>query len=546
MPNTLFYGDNLDVLRKHVRDESVDLIYLDPPFNSRRDYNVIFKEADGAAPAAQIRAFDDTWQYTQETARVKEEINEVAPAYGCPKLPQMVQGFVDVLGHNDLTAYLMMMAIRLLELKRALKPTGSIYFHCDPTMGHYIKVMMDIIFGAKNFINEITWKRTNVHSHAAQGTKHFSRVQDTILFYGRSSDRTWHQLYVEHTPEHIAKSYRHVEEGTGRRYSLGDLTVTDGEAKGNPRFEFLGVTRYWRYNKEKMEELSRQGHIVQTHPGTVPRQKRYLDESLGTEVSSVWADILPISSHAAERLGYPTQKPEALLERIIKASSNESDVVMDPFAGCGTTISVAQRLKRQWMGIDITHLAIALLKKRLADQFDLKARQDYQVIGEPADVASAAELARTDPYQFQWWALSLIPAHPAGDGKKKGADRGMDGLLYFVDGADRKNQQIIVQVKGGHVNVKDIRELAHVVEREKAAMGFFICLEDPTQPMLTEAAGVGFYKSELWQGDFPRLQIRTVAELLAGRNFDFPKHASTTFRRAVRAQAEAGQETLRL
>jgi site-specific DNA-methyltransferase (adenine-specific) len=236
---------------------------------------------------------------------------------------------------------------------------------------------------------------------------------------------------------------------------------------------------------------------------------------------------------AKERLGYPTQKPEALLERIIKASSNEGDVVLDPFAGCGTTVSVAQRLQRRWLGIDITHLAIALLKKRLADQFGLQAGKDYQVLGEPADVASAAELAHTDPYQFQWWALSLIPAHPVGDGKKKGADKGVDGLIYFVDGANRQTRQIVVQVKGGHVGVAQIRDLRGAVEREKAAMGFFVCLEPPTQPMLTEAVGAGFYHSELWQGPFPRLQIRTIAELLAGNNFHYPRQAMTTFKPAA-------------
>ena len=295
-----------------------------------------------------------------------------------------------------------------------------------------------------------------------------------------------------------------------------------------------------------METLYAEGRIVQTKPGTVPQYKRYLDEVTGIAVGDSWDDVAPINSQAKERLGYPTQKPEALLESIVKASSNEGDMVLDPFCGCGTTISVAQRLGRQWLGIDVTHLAIALMKKRLSDQFDLKAGKDYQVIGEPADVASAAELAKSDPYQFQWWALSLIPAHPASGEKKKGADKGIDGLVYFVDGADRKTQKIIAQVKGGHVSVTHVRDLRGVVEREKAAMGFFIYLEPPTQPMLTEAAGAGFYKSELWQGTFPRIQIRTVAELLAGKNFDFPQHVTTTFKQTARAQAEARQEALEL
>jgi site-specific DNA-methyltransferase (adenine-specific) len=558
MSNTLFYGDNLDVLRKHVKDESVDLIYLDPPFNSKRDYNVIFREASGDAPAAQIRAFGDTWQYTQETARAKEELNEVALQYGCPKLPLMIDGFVDVLGHNDVTAYLIMMAIRLLELKRVLKPTGSFYLHCDPTASHYLKVILDIIFGKENFRNEIVWKRQSAHSDAK--TK-FPDIADVILFYIKSKAARFSPQYEEHDPEYVAKFYRFDDNDGRGRYRL------DNMASPNPRpnmmYEWMGFPcpdKGWRYQRDTMQRLHDEGRIwyPRYKDGSLdltrrPALKRYLNEQEGSIVTNVWTDVQSLHSAAAERLGYPTQKPEALLERIIKASSNEGDVALDPFCGCGTTISVAQRLGRQWLGIDVTHLAIALMKKRLSDQFDLKAGKDYQVIGEPADVASAAELAKSDPYQFQWWALSLIPAHPISDSRggapsqpKKGADKGIDGLVYFVDGADRKTQKIIVQVKGGHVSVTHIRDLGHVVHREKAAMGFFIGLEPPTQPMLTEIAGAGFYKSELWQGTFPRLQIRTVAELLAGKNFDFPKHVTTTFKQAARAQAEARQEVLEL
>lgn len=546
MTNTLFYGDNLDVLREYVKDEAVDLIYLDPPFNSKRDYNVLFKESSGEAPAAQIKAFGDTWQYTEEAARTREEINEIALRYGVPKLPQMIDGFVDVLGHNDVTAYLVMMAIRLLELKRVLKPTGSFYLHCDPTASHYLKIILDVIFGKENFHNEIIWKRTSAHSDAKQGRRQYGQIHDVIFFYTKTEQWTWNWIYNPYDEDYLASKYSLIEPETGRRYGLWDITGPGGAAKGNPSYEVMGVTRYWRYSQKKMQELIDQGLIIQPRPGAVPRQKRYLDEASGVALGDSWDNIPPINSQAAERLGYPTQKPETLLERIISASSNEGDVVLDPFCGCGTTISVAQKLKRQWLGIDVTYLAIALIESRLKGQYDLKAKQDYQVLGVPADLTSAIDLFHRDPYQFQFWALTLIPAFPAGGEKKKGADKGIDGLIQFVDGANRKTQQIMVQVKGGHVGVAQIRDLRGVVEREKAAMGFYICLETPTQPMLTEAIGAGLYKSELWQGNFPRIQIRTVEELLNGKNFDYPRHVAATWKQASRAIVDGGQNQLAL
>ena len=536
--NTLFYGDNLSVLREHVADESVDLIYLDPPFNSKRDYNILFKEADGLAPASQIKAFDDTWQYNQESARAKDEIAEIALRYGCPKLPQMIDGFVDVLGHNDVTAYLIMMAIRLLELKRVLKPTGSFYLHCDPSASHYLKIILDTIFGKENFRNEIVWKRSSAHNDAAQGRKQFGQIHDIVFFYTKSNDWQWNTQHTEYDEKYVSDFYRHVEPETGRVYRLDNLSGPGGAAKGNPSYEVMGVTRFWRYSKVKMQQLIDEGRIVQTRPGAVPAYKRYLDEMPGVSLQDVWTDLNPISSQAAERLGYPTQKPESLLERIVRASSNEGDVVLDPFCGCGTSVSVAQKLNRQWLGIDVTYLSIALIESRLQSQYGLKPKTDYQVTGVPADLASALDLFHRDPYQFQFWALTLIPAFPAGGEKKKGADRGIDGLISFVDGAPRRAQQIIVQVKGGHTSVPHIRDLRGVVEREKAAMGFYICLEAPTKPMLTEAAGAGTFGSEIWGRTFPRIQIRTVEELLAGRNFEYPRGAAALGKQAARVDTE--------
>ena len=543
--NTLFYGDNLEVLREHVAAESVDLVYLDPPFNSKRDYNILFKEASGEAPASQIKAFGDTWQYNVEAERAREEISDIALQYGCPKLPLMIDGFVDVLGRNDVTAYLVMMAIRLLELKRVLKPTGSFYLHCDPTTSHYLKIILDTIFGAKNFRNEIIWKRSSAHSDAAQGRKQLGQIHDVIFFYTKGNDWTWNSQYIQYDEKYIKDFYRHVEPETGRFYTLDNLTGPGGAAKGNPSYEVLGVTRFWRYSKAKMQKLIEEGRVVQSTPGSVPRYKRYLDEMPGVSIQDVWTDLNPISSQAAERLGYPTQKPEALLERIIQASSNEGDVVLDPFCGCGTTISVAQKLGRKWLGIDVTYLAIALIESRLRGQYDLKPKTDYQVVGVPADLASALDLFRRDAYQFQFWALTLIPAFPAGGEKKKGADAGIDGVLQFRDagiaGTTLKTQQILVQVKGGGVSVNQLRDLRGTMEREKAALAFFVCLETPTKPMLQEAVAAGLYKSELRGVSYPRLQIRTVEELLSGKNFDYPQREAATWKQAARAGARSTQ-----
>lgn len=550
MQNTLFYGDNLHVLREHIADESVDLIYLDPPFNSKRDYNVLFREASGEAPASQQTAFTDTWQYNVEAARTREEIGDISLKYGVPKLPQMIDGFIDVLGQNDVTAYLVMMAIRLLELKRVLKPTGSFYLHCDPTASHYLKILLDVIFGKENFRNEIIWKRTSAHSDTAQGRKQYGQIHDILFFYTKSNEFTWNPSYTEYDAKYVKDFYRHVEPETGRIYRLDNLSGPGGAAKGNPSYEVMGVTRHWRYSKEKMQKLIEEGRIIQTKPGTVPAYKRYLDEMPGVSLQDTWTDLNPISSQAQERLGYPTQKPEALLERIIKASSNEGDRVLDPFCGCGTTISVAQRLKRQWLGIDVTYLAIALIEKRLKDQYDLQAKTDYRVVGVPADLASAWDLFKRDAYQFQFWALTLIPAFPAGGREKKGADAGIDGLLQFVDagvaGVARRTQQIVVQVKGGtNVSVQHIRDLRGVIERDKAAMGFYICLAPPTKPMLQEAVAAGFYKSKLRGRSYPRLQIRTVEELLNGQSFDYPHHEAASWKQAAKS-GDGGQATMDL
>jgi DNA modification methylase len=532
--NKLYYGDNLEVLRRYVKDESVDLVYLDPPFNSRQDYNVLFAEKDGTRAASQIQAFEDTWEWNAESKRVYEELVERGD-----RVSDVMRAFHTFLLNSDMMAYLAMMAPRLIELHRVLKVTGSIYLHCDPTASHYLKMLMDAIFGPTGFVNEIIWKRSSAHNDAKQGSKHFGRVSDTILFYAKSGDRTWNHQYQPYDQSYIDRDYRRLDPD-GRRFRIDNLQGPGGAAKGNPIYEFLGVTRYWRYKKEKMEELYRKGRIVQTRPGAVPQYKRYLDEMPGVSVQNIWTDIPVINNRSNEKLDYPTQKPEALLERIIQASSNVGDVVLDPFCGCGTAVSAAQKLSRRWIGIDITHLAIGLIKTRLQDAFGPDINKTYDVVGEPTDFESAKQLAEEDRFQFQAWALGLVGARTA-HSNKKGSDRGIDGKLFFRDDAQGELKQIILSVKSGGVQVRDVRDLVGTIEREKAELGVLITLEEPSKPMVHEAVDAGFYKSPSFKDQVPRIQIRTIEELLAGKGIEYPRLIDVTFKPAPKAKAAVAE-----
>jgi DNA modification methylase len=510
--NVLYYGDNLDVLRRHIKDESVDLVYLDPPFNSNQSYNVLFSAKDGTEAAAQIKAFGDTWHWDQAAALAYQEVVEHGG-----KVSEVLQAFRLFLGTNDMLAYLTMMAPRLIELRRVLKNTGSLYLHCDPTASHYLKLLLDAVFGLRSFRNEIIWKRSSAHSDTKQGAQHYGRVSDTILFYAKGEENTWNQQYGPYDPDYLAENY-HRKDPDGRVYRIDNLQGPGGAAKGNPRYEVMGVTRYWRYSKEKMQELIKAGRVIQTQPGTVPQYKRYLDEMPGVPTQNIWVDVSVINNRSKEALGYPTQKPVALLERIISTSSNEGDVVLDPFCGCGTALEAAEKLKRKWIGIDITHLSIGLIKHRLHTAFGGAVR--YKVVGEPTTVEDAKVLATSDPYQFQWWALGLVGAR--GTEEKKGADKGIDGRLYFHDGSE-KTKQIIFSVKAGNLHATYVRDLVGVVQREKAEIGVLISFEEPTRPMRQEAASAGFYYSP-W-GKHPRLQLLTVGELLNGKGIDYPRTA---------------------
>ena len=540
--NALYFGDNLDILREYIPDESVDLIYLDPPFNSNATYNVLFREKSGEESAAQITAFDDTWHWDMGSEAAYRDV----VTHGPHKLADLLQAMRAFLGQNDMMAYLTMMAERMVELHRALKPTGSLYLHCDPTASHYIKLLLDAMFGPRSFRTEITWKRTSAHSDTRQGRRQHGRVHDILFFYSKTDQWTWNPVYTPYDAEYVGDFYRHIEPETGRRYQLGDLTGPGGEAKGNPQYEVMGVTRYWWYSRDRMEELIAEGRVVQSRPGSIPRYKRYLDEMPGVPLQDVWTDIGPIGSRAKERLSYPTQKPEALLERIINSSSNEGDVILDPFCGCGTATAVAERLGRRWIGIDITHIAIALMKSRLHDAFG-EQLAPYEVIGDPKDVESARALATESEhdgrYQFEWWALGLVDARPAT--RRRGADSGIDGSVNFFDDNSGKAKRIIVQVKSGNVRRDQIATLKGDMEREKAEIALFVTLNEPTEPMRQEAASAGFYEPEHFPGQlYPRVQILTIESLLAGdARAEYPRMApAATFKRAPRQRRRQGSQ----
>jgi DNA modification methylase len=462
--NVLYYGDNLDVLRRYVKDESVDLVYLDPPFNSNATYSVLFGHADGTKSAAQIKAFDDTWHWDATAASAFQDA-----VTGGGEVAKALAAFQTLLGHSTMLAYLSMMAPRLVELRRVLKPTGSLYLHCDPTASHYLKLLLDAVLGAKNFRNEIVW----AYKYGGRPKTDFGRKHDTILRYVKTSKWYFNEAAVRipHEPASIEHNYRHIDED-GRRY----------------REDNWSGKRPYRY---------------------------YADE--GRTRDDIWQDIGSLHHEDKERLGYPTQKPEGLLEVIINASCPPDGTVLDPFCGCGTAIAAAQKLGRRWIGIDLTYLAITLIKSRLT----VSGTSDYTVLGEPTTADDAADLASSDPYQFQWWALGLIGARPA-EGKK-GADRGIDGRLFFFDG-DQTPKQVIVSVKAGGVQVGHVRDLRGVLDREQAQIGILISFNEPTQPMRTEAASAGFYSSP-W-GQHPKIQLFTVAELLAGKRIDMPAGGS--------------------
>lgn len=499
-PNVLYYGDNLPVLREHIPDESIDLIYLDPPFNSNRSYNVLFKEAGGTDESpAQIEAFEDTWHWGDAAQEAFEEI----ALHGTDDTARLLHAMVDALGHNDVTAYLSMMAIRLVELRRVLKTTGSIYLHCDPTASHYLKVMMDSIFGPRNFRNEIVWHYSGWNKKL-KGK--FESRSDTILFYAKGS----------------------AEKQTFNSYSR----------------QWASVDEYVKVRKQAVRQDDDGRSYVLSDAGAGKRVRRYLDEAMNTGafIDNVW-DIDKLNNSSAERLGYPTQKPLRLLERIVAASSNAGDIVLDPFCGCGTAVHAAQKLGREWIGIDITTLAVNLIVRRMEDAFPA-LKDNIAVEGHPVDLPGAQQLADKDKYQFQWWVLGRIGALPAGGDRKKGMDRGIDGVIPFMEGLTER-RRVLVSVKGGGITSGHVRDLKGVLDREGAPIGVLVTMKPPTREMKTEAASAGSYISEIW-GTFPKLQMLTVADVLNGKKVQMPPHASPFAQAPKEVVSDGEQKELEL
>ena len=510
--NRLYFGDNLDWLSK-MESSSVELVYLDPPFNSQATYNLLYKSPDGEAAQSQYQAFVDSWRWGPATdAALVSVIRSGSPA------ASILTSLNNYMQKSDLMAYLVMMAARLIELRRVMKPTASLYLHCDSSASHYLKILLDAIFGSSAFRNEIIWKRSNAKSLMS---RRLATNHDTILLYS-AGDNYWDEdaAFLPYDPldlsEKTAEKYSQVDQD-GRRYQLTSL-INPSQDRPNLTYEFLGITRVWRWTKDRMQKAFDDGLVVQTAKGRVPRFKRYLDTQRGVALDDVWTDIPPLNSQAQERLGYPTQKPLALLERIIKLSSKPGDVVLDPFCGCGTAIEAAETLGRRWIGIDITALAIDVVERRLS-RMGLRRNGQYRVDGIPLDMDGARRLFSEDPHQFQLWALTLVDGQPR-DGGKKGADKGVDGIIFFQDDA-RSTGQAIVSVKGGaNVHAQHIRDLIGAMHNQRAKLGGFVTLTEPTSAMLKAAREAE--SVEAGGKLLPRVQICSIQDLLKGKKPKLP------------------------
>lgn len=498
MSGIFYCGDNLEVLSELIPSESVDLVYLDPPFNSQRTYNITYKDS-----RAQAEAFKDHWSW-EEAAPQYAKLAEASTTP--PRLRTLLRGLRDLLidDDNDLLAYLSMMAPRIFALHRVLKPTGALYLHCDPTASHYLKLLLDATFGISRFVSEIIWQRTNVHNDA----KRWSPVSDTLLFYAKTIDFTWNPAYRSHGEDYVASKYRH-DDGDGRRYMLDNMTSP------NPRPNMMYVwkghaspTNGWRFSRETMAKLDAEGRIW--YPDSKqkrPRIKKYLSDSRGTLLGNVWTDIDPINSRASERLGYPTQKPLDLLRRVVEASSNPGDLVLDPFCGCGTAIEACESLGRRWIGIDIARRAVEVTEER----FQKLGAPPPTVEWHPPDRDAAAALAERSGIKFEAWARRKVRAV-----RRRKHDRGIDGEAFFRDEQNRMTH-VLVSVKGGKLNPAMVRELRGTMERERAPIGVLVTLHEPSKEMRLEATHAGYLAESDSEGQIPRLQIVTVERLFSDR-----------------------------
>ena len=515
--NRLYYGDCFTIMQEWP-NACVDLIYLDPPFNSNRQYNNIYRDETGRPLPDQIEAFCDMWELDAERERAIRTMPVLMRENGIDDMAvELWRLWMQALRGTQprLLAYLSYMAERLLIMQRILKPTGSLYFHCDPTASHYIKALMDAVFGHENFQNEIVWQRTSAHNDA----RRYGAIHDTILFYSRTGNWNWHTQFQPYDDKHLARFRQ--QDSDGRRWTDGDLTAK-GLTGGGYEYEYEGKNENWRVPLETMERLDREGRLHRTRKGGF-RVKRYLDELEGRPAQSIWVDIPPINSQASERMGYATQKPVALMERIISASSNPRDVVLDPFCGCATTIEAAHKLDRQWIGIDIAiHAVKRVARLRLEERLGLVEGQDFTIDGIPSTLEGAKDLWRRDKYHFQKWAVEQ------GEGfvtTKRTADGGVDGRVYFTVPNEKELQSMVVEVKGGaNVNIVDLRALKGVLDYDTALMAGLVIME-PLGPVqernfirfMADAGAI-----ELWGNEYPRMQLLTVGEILDGKRFRTP------------------------
>jgi DNA modification methylase len=559
--NLLYYGDNIEVLRKKIHSETVDLCYIDPPFNSKRNYNQIYNKI-GDEDRAQAQAFIDTWRWDDHAISGYEEILSNADGRFQPQLVELIKGMHSVLPEDSLLAYVVSLALRVTEIYRVLKNDGNFYFHCDPTASHYIKLVLDAVFCAQggDYKNEIVWKRTTAHSDTKQGLARYGRIHDVIFFYTKKTQANFTTQYVDYEQSYVESHYRHIEKGKNgnpdRRYRKGDLTANkpggdteyawpvkrptmpnaeweadldDEYLKPKEGWEYKEIRpykgRYWAYSKQNMKDYAKAGRLIHTKSG-MPEYKRYLNEMPGMPLQDIWSDIDPINSQAKERLGYPTQKPMSLLERIILSSSKEGDVVLDAYCGCGTTIDAAHKLKRKWIGIDITYQSISVTLKRLEDTYGKDILKDITLDGIPKDMKSARALAHKKDdrlrKEFEKWAVLTYTNNRAVISEKKGSDAGIDARSYFRTGKS-DNAKIVFQVKSGSVDRGDIAKLRGDMGREQAALAFLITLEDPTRLMVHEAKSAGQYRHEDMGRAYDRITIVLVKEIVEdGKRLEIP------------------------
>ncbi|MCY3928465.1 MAG: site-specific DNA-methyltransferase [Acidobacteria bacterium] len=517
--NRLYYGDCLTILREHMNAGSVDLIYLDPPFNSNREYNAIYRDETGRPLPDQIEAFCDQWELDEETEQIIRMMPILMREAGIDDaVAEFWRFWVNALRGTQprLLAYLSYMVERLLQMRVVLRPTGSLYLHCDPTASHYIKAMMDAIFGHKNFRSEVVWKRTSGHSDS----KTFGAVHDTILLYTKGDVFQFNPQRMPYTADYIEQRYRYSDPD-GRRWMDGDLSAK-GLSGGGYEYEYDGVSSLWRVPEERMRKLDEEDRLHRTTRGGI-RIKRYLDEMKGLPVTDTWTDISPINSQARERLGYATQKPLALLDRIIQASSNEGDTVLDPFCGCATTMEAAHKLNRRWIGIDIAiHAIKRVARVRLQDRLRLVEGTDFEILGVPRNFEGACDLWTRDKYHFQKWAVEQIEGFVT---TKRTADGGIDGRVYFALPMEKHLHSMAIEVKGGvHVGIQDLRALYGAVENDSAKMAGLIVLH-PLSP--TKARNFSRFCGEAGSltvlgRQYAKLQVLTVNEILEGKRFDTP------------------------